>query len=80
MRFCFAPTSSSPSYRSTRCVERVLDDELGHGARLVDLGDAQAPRERLVERDVVGDRVAAGKERGDDDAAVLHGVAELEGS
>ena len=39
----------------------------------------EAARQRLVERDVGRDRVVAGEERCDDDPAVLHGLAELEG-
>ena len=60
-------------------VGRVLDDELGHRARVRRLRDPEPARQRLVERDVGRDRVAAGEERCDDDPAVLHGLAELEG-
>ena len=42
------------------------------------LADAQTARERLVERDVRGDRVVAREERCDDDPAVLGGLADLE--
>jgi hypothetical protein len=61
-------------------VERVLDHELGNGPRLVDLADAQPAGERLVEREVVGDRVVPGEERCDEDPAVRAGLAELEAS
>ena len=60
-------------------VERVDDGELGHRAGVGGLADREAARQRLVERDVAGDRVAGREERGDDDAAVLDRVAELEG-
>ena len=60
-------------------VGRVLDEELGHRARVRRLRDPEPARQRLVERDVGRDRVAAGEERCDDDPAVLHGLAELEG-
>ena len=60
-------------------VERVDDRELGHRAGVGGLADREAARQRLVERDVAGDRVAGGEERRDDDAAVLDRVAELEG-
>ena len=62
-----------------RAVGRVLDEELGHRARGRRLRDPEPARQRLVERDVRRDRVAAGEERCDDDPAVLHGLAELEG-
>ena len=57
----------------------VVHDELGHRAGVRGLVDPEAARERLVEGDVLRDRVAAWEERGDDDPAVLHGLAELEG-
>ena len=60
-------------------VERVDDRELGHRAGVRGLADREAARERLVERDVAGDRVAGREERRDHDAAVLDRVAELEG-
>jgi hypothetical protein len=37
-------------------LECVLDLKLGHSAGLVDLRDAEAERQRLVERDVSGAR------------------------
>ncbi len=58
---------------------RVLDDELRHGARVGRLVDVEPARQRLVERDVRGDRVVLREERCHDDPAVLHGLAELEG-
>ncbi len=58
--------------------ERVLDGELGHAARLARLADAQAGCERLVEREVRGNRVVSREERCDDDPAVLRRLADLE--
>ena len=78
MRFCFAPTSSSPSYRRTRVGERVHDQELGHAARLARLADTKPASERLVEREIARDRIALGEEWSDDDPTVLHGFADLE--
>ena len=78
MRFCFAPTSSSPSYSSTRSSSGFSTTSSGT-LPASSTSVMRRPRgQRLVERDVVGDRVAAGEERCDDDAAVLHGLAELE--
>ena len=57
----------------------VVHDELRHRAGVRGLVDPEAARQRLVEGDVLRDRVAAWEERGDDDPAVLHGLAELEG-
>ena len=57
----------------------LCTSELRHRAGVGGLVDTEAARERLVEGDVLRDRVAEGEERGDDDPAVLHGLAELEG-
>ncbi|OFW75604.1 MAG: hypothetical protein A2Y55_03125 [Actinobacteria bacterium RBG_16_68_12] len=78
MRFCFAPTSSSPSYRRTRVGERVHDQELGHAARLARLADPKPPSERLVESEIDRDRITARVEWCDDDPAVLRVPADLE--
>ncbi|HEU0248763.1 MAG TPA: hypothetical protein VFR38_16925 [Gaiellaceae bacterium] len=60
-------------------VERVFHDQLGDAPRFVDLAHAQSAGEGLVERDVRRHRIASGKERGDDDPAVLQELAQLEG-
>ncbi len=60
-------------------IERVDDRELGHRAGIRGLGDHEATRQRLVERDVVGNRVAGREEGCDDDAAVLDRIAEPKG-
>jgi hypothetical protein len=59
-------------------LDRVVDQELGHRAGRVDLADAEAERERLLERQVVGARSGAREERHDDGAAVLDRLAELD--
>lgn len=59
-------------------VEQIVDGELRHEPGRVDLGDAEAERQRLVERHVRGGRREPREERSDDDAPVRDGLAELD--
>lgn len=61
MRFCFGADELLAVVQEDAPRERVLDDELGHAARFVDLANAEAAGERVVERDVPGDRIARGE-------------------
>ena len=59
-------------------VGRVHDCELGHGAGVADLVDAQAERQRVLELRVLRYWRVAREERCEHDAAVFDRVAELE--
>jgi hypothetical protein len=51
-------------------VERILRQELRHRAGRIDLGHAEAERDRLLERDVLRTRLPSREQRRNDDAAV----------
>jgi hypothetical protein len=59
-------------------IERVMRQELRHGPGRVDLGHAEAERDRLLEQDVVRARLALREQRRDEDPAVHDGIAELD--
>jgi hypothetical protein len=61
-------------------VERVVGEQLRHRARRVDFRDAEAERKSLLERQVVGGRIALRVQRRDHCATVLDGIAELDAS
>ena len=78
IRFCLAPTSSSPSISRTGPVAFIDEPELGDASLLRDLGDAGAASlQGLVEQQVVGLGDAVGKQREETEVSVVLGLTQL---
>ena len=79
MRFCRAPTSSSPSTRRILLIGIVDEAQLRDAARLGDLGDVRGARfEGFVQREIVRAGVSVGKQRNDSQVPENGGLAELQ--